>query len=106
MPIGALTALNVLSTAHSAVSAATQKSDPQAEAASAAAFAQALDKAANETVGKLQDAENLSVAALQGQADMREVVGAVMDAEQSLRAAITIRDKIVQSYLEISRMAI
>jgi flagellar hook-basal body complex protein FliE len=29
-----------------------------------------------------------------------------MSAEQSLQAAIAIRDKIVSSYLEISRMAI
>jgi flagellar hook-basal body complex protein FliE len=37
---------------------------------------------------------------------MRSVVDAVMSAEQSLQAAVAIRDKIVTAYLEISRMAI
>ena len=48
----------------------------------------------------------MSLAALQGKADTREAVDAVMNAEQSLQAAISIRDKIVQAYLEVSRMAI
>ena len=69
-------------------------------------LADALNKAAGDTISSMQDAEKLSVSALQGGADMREVIDAVMDAEQSLRAAISIRDKIVQSYLEVSRMPI
>ena len=54
----------------------------------------------------LQQAEQLSAKALQGDGDMRDVVDAVMSAEQSLQTAIAIRDKIVTAYLEISRMAI
>jgi flagellar hook-basal body complex protein FliE len=34
------------------------------------------------------------------------VADAVMSAEQSLQAAVAIRDKLVQAYLEISRMQI
>jgi flagellar hook-basal body complex protein FliE len=105
MAIGALTALDLLSSAHSVISAG-RKPEPQAEAATAASFTEALTKAAGDTVDKMQAAETLSVAGLQGGADMRSVVDAVMDAEQSLKAAISIRDKIVQSYLEISRMPI
>ena len=48
----------------------------------------------------------MSVQGLQGQADTREVVDAVMSAEQALQAAVAIRDKIVSAYMEISRMAI
>ena len=48
----------------------------------------------------------MSVQGIQGEADTREVVDAVMSAEQSLQAAIAIRDKIVSAYLEVSRMAI
>ena len=47
------------------------------------------------TVDTLEQAEQLSVKALQGEADTREVVDAVMSAEQSLQAAVAIRDKIV-----------
>jgi flagellar hook-basal body complex protein FliE len=65
-----------------------------------------LGDAASGVAGSLQQAEELSVKALQGDGDMRAVVDAVMSAEQSLQAAVAIRDKIVSAYLEISRMAI
>jgi flagellar hook-basal body complex protein FliE len=70
-------------------------------------FASALADAATSTVGKLQHAEQLSIQALQGgDIQTRDVVDAVMNAEQSLQAAVAIRDKIVSAYLEVSRMAI
>ena len=65
-----------------------------------------IGEAATRTVDNLQQAEQLSAKALQGDADMRAVVDAVMSAEQSLQAAVAIRDKIVTAYLEVSRMAI
>ena len=65
-----------------------------------------IGEAATRTVDNLQQAEQLSAKALQGDGDMRAVVDAVMSAEQSLQAAVAIRDKIVSAYLEISRMAI
>jgi len=69
-------------------------------------FAEALQNAAQGTVGELREAENLSMQALAGKADIREVSDAVMSAEQNLQAAIAIRDKIVTAFLEISRMQI
>jgi len=69
-------------------------------------FAEVLGNAVNRTAETLREAERLSVDALQGRAEMREVVEQVMSAEQSMQAAITIRDKIVAAYLEVSRMAI
>jgi flagellar hook-basal body complex protein FliE len=72
----------------------------------AASFASVLSDLATRTVGTLEHAEQVSVQGLQGQADTREVVDAVMSAEQALTAAVAIRDKIVSAYMEISRMAI
>jgi len=69
-------------------------------------FASALAAATDNAVSTLRGAETLSLKALQGDVNTREVVDAVMNAEQTLQAAIAIRDKIVSSYLEISRMAI
>jgi flagellar hook-basal body complex protein FliE len=69
-------------------------------------FADALGDTAMATIGKLQNAEQASFKGMQGGLETREVVDAVMSAEQSLQAAIAIRDKIVSSYLEISRMQI
>ena len=58
------------------------------------------------SVNKADLTEQLSVKALQGSGDMRAVVDAVMSAEQSLQAAVAIRDKIVSAYLEVTRMQI
>ncbi len=80
---------------------------PVSPAASATSFSEALSGAATQAVATLDRAEALSLQALQGGGvETREVVDAVMSAEQSLQAAIAIRDKIVTAYLEISRMTI
>jgi len=70
------------------------------------AFAAMVSELATDTVTRLEKAETASLRGLQGEGDTRAVVDAVMDAEQSLQAAIAIRDKIVSAYLEVSRMAI
>ena len=69
-------------------------------------FASMLGDAATRVADNLDQAEQLSVKALEGSGDMRAVVDAVMSAEQSLNAAVAIRDKIVSAYLEVSRMQI
>lgn len=69
-------------------------------------FIDALQNAAQTTVGDLRNAEQLSLRALSGDADIRDVTDAVMSAEQNLQAAIAIRDKIVTAFLEVSRMQI
>jgi flagellar hook-basal body complex protein FliE len=71
-----------------------------------ASFADALSSAAGRTVETLQNADAIAVRALQGEVPTREVVDAIMSAEQALQTSIAIRDKIVSAYLEISRMAI
>lgn len=72
----------------------------------ATSFAQALGQAATRTVDTLQNAEQVSIDALKGNADTRQVVDAVMSAQQALQAAVAIRDKIVSAYLDVSRMSI
>jgi flagellar hook-basal body complex protein FliE len=69
-------------------------------------FAETLRAGLDQTVGTLQKAETMSIGAMRGEFETREVADAVMSAEQSLHAAIAIRDKIVQAYLEMSRMQI
>ncbi|PWK71638.1 flagellar hook-basal body complex protein FliE [Aminobacter sp. AP02] len=83
---------------------------PEAGAAAsgtvAQSFAAALSDAAAQAHATLRQAEQLSLDGLQGKADTRQVVDAVMSAEQALQAAVAIRDKIVTAYLEVSRMGI
>ena len=77
-----------------------------APAVGAASFADALGAAGAKALDTMRGAEAASLAALQGEADARTVVDAVMRAEQTLQTAVAIRDKIVSAYLEISRMQI
>lgn len=69
-------------------------------------FDNVLSQLTGSVSGKLENAEAMSMKSMTGDVPTRDVVNAVMDAEQSLQTAIAIRDKIVQAYLEISRMPI
>ena len=82
-------------------------SAPQAvPAAPGASFGEVLSQMTDSVGQKLQTAEATSIQGIKGDAPVRDVVSSVMEAEQSLQTAIAIRDKIVQAYLEISRMPI
>ena len=59
-----------------------------------------------DAIGALKAAEATAVAGVKGEATVQQVVEAVMSAEQTLQAGVTIRDKVVSAYLEISRMTI
>jgi flagellar hook-basal body complex protein FliE len=72
----------------------------------ATSFTDALKQAATKTIDTLQNAEQVSIQALKGDADTREVADAVMSAQQALQTAVAIRDKIVSAYLDVSRMSI
>lgn len=69
-------------------------------------FAQVMGDMAGEMAGSLKLSETKSFEAIQGKASTREVVDAVMNAEQALQTAIAIRDKVVTAYLEVARMQI
>ncbi|TAN12710.1 MAG: flagellar hook-basal body protein FliE [Rhizobiaceae bacterium] len=101
--------LNIVSN----VGQADQAANPLALAASGAnptdiatSFTQALTNAVSKTADSLTNAQQMSIQALQGKGDTRQVVDAVLNAQQSLQTAIAIRDKIVSAYLDISRMSI
>ncbi|OLP58190.1 hypothetical protein BJF93_06065 [Xaviernesmea oryzae] len=72
----------------------------------APSFSAVMADMATDTIGSLRNAESLSLAGVQGKADSRQVVDAVMNADQTLQTAVAIRDKVVTAYLEIARMAI
>jgi flagellar hook-basal body complex protein FliE len=69
-------------------------------------FLSALTDMATQASDNLKQAEKTSFDGLTGKANPREVVDAVMQAEQSLQTAIAFRDKIVNAYLEITKMQI
>ena len=69
-------------------------------------FAQVMGDMATEMTNSVRLGETKSFEAIQGKATTREVVDAVMNAEQTLQTAIAIRDKVVTAYLEVARMQI
>ncbi len=69
-------------------------------------FASVMSGMASDMVNGLKASEMASIQGIRGEANTREVIDAVMSAEQSLQTAIAIRDKVVSSYLEIARMPI
>lgn len=69
-------------------------------------FASVLAKVAGEAVDTMKGAEAVSLDGVQGRASTQAVVEAVMSAERTLQTAVALRDKAVNAYLELSRMAI
>ncbi|MEQ8824481.1 MAG: flagellar hook-basal body complex protein FliE [Filomicrobium sp.] len=69
-------------------------------------FSHALESALTDAIGKLRNAEQVSISGVAGQASAQEVVEAVMEAQQKLQTAIAVRNKVVEAYLEVSRMQI
>jgi flagellar hook-basal body complex protein FliE len=94
--LGATATESTQSMTGAAESAATQNP--------AMSFANVLGSMATDAVGSLKAAESKSFEAIQGKANTREVVDAMLQAEQSLQTAIAFRDKVVNAYLEITKM--
>ena len=69
-------------------------------------FASVMSNMAKGTVSTLKGAEAASFAGIKGTMGTREVVDAVMQANQTLQTTIAVRDKIVSAFLDITRMQI
>lgn len=69
-------------------------------------FGDMVRQALNSTVEAQQKAETLSTQAVNGKADVTEIVTAVTNAELALDTAIAVRDKVINAYQEIMRMPI
>jgi flagellar hook-basal body complex protein FliE len=80
--------------------AVTQAAQP------ALGFGGVLEQVAADAIGSLKGGEAASVSYIQGKVSAQSVVEAVMSAEQTLQMAVAVRDKVVQAYQEVSRMAI
>jgi flagellar hook-basal body complex protein FliE len=57
-------------------------------------------------INSVKGGEAMSFAGIQGKSNTREVVDAVLQAEQTLKTATAFRDKIVSAYLDITKMQI
>ena len=69
-------------------------------------FTEAMKSMATQTVGDVQNSEAMSMAAMHGKASLQDVVQAAVKAEVAVETAISIRNKVIESYQEIMRMPI
>jgi len=69
-------------------------------------FQSLVQEAAQGTVGALKAGEQATLNAVAGKADLSQVVTAVSNAEVTLQAAVAVRDRVIQAYLDIIRMPI
>ncbi|WP_419797454.1 MAG: flagellar hook-basal body complex protein FliE [Terasakiella sp.] len=69
-------------------------------------FSDLLKQAVREAADIGYKSEVMSLKAAAGQADVNEVVTAVAEAEVTLQAVTTVRDKVIQAYQEIIKMPI
>jgi flagellar hook-basal body complex protein FliE len=74
--------------------------------ATGAEFTSFVSNLGNTFVDNLKTAEQKSIDGILGKAGVREVVEAVMTADQTLQTAMAFRDKIVSAYLEVVKMPI
>ena len=107
--IDAITAPNPLTGVGAGSDAAmtpTRGASPAASAQAGVDFGSFLAQLASDTTTTVKTGEATALAGINGQVTTNQVVQAVMTAEQTLQAAIAIRDKVVTAFLEIGRMQI
>jgi flagellar hook-basal body complex protein FliE len=76
------------------------------EAPAGASFADMLGKLGDDALAAGEKADRMSVAGIEGTADIAEVVTAVANAELALQTVVAVRDQVVAAYQEIMRMPI
>lgn len=69
-------------------------------------FAELLDGVMTNAVNQSRQAEQQMTMAVQGRAELIDVVTAVASAEASLETVMSVRDQVIQAYQEIMRMPI
>ena len=69
-------------------------------------FAELLDGVMTNAVNQSRQAEQQMTMAVQGRAELIDVVTAVASAEASLETVMAVRDQVIQAYQEIMRMPI
>ncbi len=69
-------------------------------------FAELVQGGAQTSLNIMRGSEGISASALQGKADMADVVTAVAQAEITLQTVMSIRDRMVNAWQEMMRMPI
>ena len=76
------------------------------DAGQGGSFADLVQGAIKEAVKIGERQESISLAAINGKADVNQVVTAIAEAEATLQAVVAVRDKVMDAYKEVLRMPI
>jgi flagellar hook-basal body complex protein FliE len=108
MPIDFNTAVNAYRQAAKAVdTGATPKpAGPMGGADDGNSFVGMVSDSLKSAVQTGREAEELSLKQISGEADLKDVVTAVANAEHTLETVVAVRDKVLSAYQEILRMPI
>lgn len=79
---------------------------PVREASEAPSFAELLEKTARDTVATIHQGDRAAIAGLRGEISTQAVVEASMEMETALKTTVAVRDKLVEAYQEVLRMAV
>ena len=83
-----------------------RRAQPGAGEAAAGGFQELVKQAAASSIDTVKAGKAATMKAVTGKADMTQVVTAVSNAEVTLQAAVAVRDKVIQAYLDVIRMPI
>lgn len=76
------------------------------KSAEGSAFSQLLQSTVDETINASKKSEMISMQAISGNADMKDVVLAISNAETALNTMVAVRDKVLSAYQQIMQMNI
>lgn len=103
LPVGAVASLYADA---QSLGAAHPSSKTEVASTAGIGFSRAMETAATRAYDTVAEAERMSIAAAEGKASTKDVVHAVVEAELTVQAIVTVRNKLVESYQEIMRMPI
>ena len=108
MPVDFSTAVNAYRQASKALDMGQAPKMPGAigETGDGNSFAGMINDSLKSAVQTGREAEELSLKQISGEADLKDVVTAVANAEHTLETVVAVRDKVLSAYQEILRMPI
>lgn len=79
---------------------------PAAEQTKGPSFSELLEKTATQAIDTIHEGNRAAVAGLRGEISPQAVVEATMAMETTLKTTVAVRDKLVEAYQEVLRMAV
>jgi|SRR3954467_1390355 len=106
MAIDFASAVNAYQKAAKATQSATVEKSSETISSGGNSFVNMVTDSLKSAVQTGREAEELSLKQISGEADLKDVITAVANAEHTLETVVAVRDKVLSAYQEILRMPI